>query len=440
MKLSGLNRKILALAIPSIAANITTPLLGLVDTAIAGHMGSAVFLAAIAVGSVMFNMVYWFFSFLRAGTSGLAGQACGAADTRAQSLILRRSLLVAFGAGVALILLQRPLEYGLLWLASPDAGAEALARQYFRILIYGAPAMLGTYALSGWFLGMQNSRVLMWTSLAVNLSNIAASLTLVYALRMGIPGVACGTLTAQWVGLAVSLLFLRRYRLQRCGWREIARWDELRRFFKVNFDVMLRTVCLMAVTMWFTRAGASQGSVILAVNTLLMQLFLLFSYVMDGFAFAAEALAGRFTGARDRRSLDSMIKATMGWGLALALVFTAIYFLGGESFLGILSSDRDVLAASREYALWAVSIPLCGFGAFVWDGVYIGATLTRRLLLSMAGATAIFFLLQYLLFPSLGNHALWLAFISYLFARGALQTLLYPRSPNRPGPGPRAAR
>lgn len=427
MRFSGLNRKILALAIPSIAANVTTPLLGLVDTAIAGHMGSAVFIAAIAVGGVMFNMVYWFFSFLRAGTSGLAGQAFGAGDVAAQTLILSRSLLVAAGAGVLLVAAQRPLEWALLWLASPDREVAALARLYFRILIYGAPAMLATYALSGWFLGMQNSKVLMWVSLVVNVTNIAASLTLVYGLRLGIPGVACGTLTAQWTGLAVSLLFLRRYRLRPPRWREVVRWDQLRRFFKVNTDVMLRTLCLMAVTMWFTRAGASQCSVILAVNTLLMQLFLLFSYVMDGFAFAAEALAGRFTGAGDRARLSSTIKATMGWGFLLALLFTALYFVGGEGFLGILSSDRDVIAASRDYALWAVSIPLCGFGAFVWDGVYIGATLTRRLLLSMAGATAIFFLLQYLLYPFLGNHALWLAFASYLLARGLLQTLLYPR-------------
>ncbi|MDE7141421.1 MAG: MATE family efflux transporter, partial [Muribaculaceae bacterium] len=152
------------------------------------------------------------------------------------------------------------------------------------------------------------------------------------------------------------------------------------------------------------------------------------SYVMDGFAFAAEALAGRFTGADDRVGLDSTVKATMGWGLLLAVIFTFIYFLGGESFLGILSSDREVLAASCDYALWAVSIPLCGFGAFVWDGVYIGATLTRRLLLSMAGATAVFFIVQALLFPRLGNHALWLAFASYLLARTLLQTLLYPRA------------
>ncbi len=429
MRLSGLNRKILALAIPSIAANITTPLLGLVDTAIVGHMGSAVFIAAIAVGSVMFNMVYWFFSFLRAGTSGLAGQACGAGDTRAQGLILRRSLTVALAASSALILLQRPLEWGLLWLADPDPEAAALASRYFRILIYGAPAMLATYALSGWFLGMQNSRVLIWVSLAVNITNIAASLILVYGLNFGIDGVACGTLIAQWTGLGASILFLRRYRLERSPWRDIARWEELKRFFKVNFDVMLRTVCLMAVTMWFTRSGASQGSVILAVNTLLTQLFLLFSYVMDGFAFAAEALAGRFTGAGDRRNLDATIKATLAWGLALALIFTILYFFGGEWFMGILATDPAVLAAGRDYALWAVGIPLCGFGAFVWDGVYIGATLTRRLLLSMAGATLIFFILQALLSPGLGNHALWLSFNIYLLARGLFQTILYPRKP-----------
>lgn len=432
MSFNRLNKRILALALPSIAANITTPLLGLVDTAIVGHMGSAVFIAAIAVGSVMFNMVYWFFSFLRAGTSGLAGQACGAGDPRAQALILRRSLLVAFGAAGLLILLQRPLEWGLLWLAAPDPEAALLAKRYFRILIYGAPAMLATYALSGWFLGMQNSRVLMYTSLAVNVTNIAASLALVYGFHFGIEGVAFGTLIAQWTGLGVSALFLRRYRVGATAWRDVARWDELRRFFKVNIEVMLRTVCLMAVTMWFTRAGASQGSVVLAANTLLMQLFLLFSYVMDGFAFAAEALAGRFTGERNETALDKTIRATMGWGLILALVFTGVYYLYGEWFLGILSTDGDVLRAGSEYAPWAVSIPLCGFGAFVWDGVYIGATLTRRLLLSMAGATAVFFTLQWTLYPAMGNHALWLAFASYLAARGVLQTALYPR-PHRRG-------
>lgn len=291
--LSAVNRKILALAIPSIVANITTPLLGLVDTAVTGHMGSAIYIAAIAVGGVMFNMLYWLFGFLRGGTSGLSAQAYGAGNSKETTLVLYRSLIVAVAVGASMILLQRPVENLLIWFLEPDAATAPLARQYFRILIWGAPAMLSTYALSGWFLGMQNSRMIMWTSLIINVVNIAASISLVYGLHWRIEGVATGTLTAQWTGLFAGLLFLRRYKLVKVSLADILRPVELRRFFFVNIFVMLRTACMIAVTLWFTRAGASQGAVILAVNTLLMQLFLLFSYMMDGFAFAAEALTGR---------------------------------------------------------------------------------------------------------------------------------------------------
>lgn len=420
-----INRKILALAVPSIVANITTPLLGLVDTAIVGHMGSAVYIAAIAVGGVMFNMIYWLFGFLRAGTSGLSAQAYGAGDRRATTLVLRRSLAVAFIAGGAMVLLNRPLLALLTEFVGPDESTARLAGCYFSILIFGAPATLGLYALSGWFLGMQNSKMLMWTSLIINLVNIAASLLLVFVFHLKIEGVASGTLIAQWTGFFAGLLFLRRYEFVKVGWRDVLNLSELKRFFKVNVEVMLRTVCLIAVTVWFTRAGALQGAVILAVNTLLMQLFLLFSYMMDGFAYAGEALVGRYIGERNTSLLSRCVRLLMMWGVGLALLFTLIYFLGGESFLGLLSSDRDVILASKEYWLWAVSIPLAGFMAFVWDGVYIGATMTRELLLSMGVATLVFFLLYHLLYPSLGNHALWLAFVSYLATRGIAQALIY---------------
>ncbi|MBD5224577.1 MAG: MATE family efflux transporter [Bacteroidales bacterium] len=420
-----MNRKILSLAIPSIVANITTPLLGLVDTAITGHMGSAVYIGAIAVGGVMFNMLYWLFGFLRGGTSGLAAQAYGAGDRDASDMVLYRSLAVAATVGLAMILLQWPLGYILRSFVDSDPATARLADRYFSILIYGAPAVLATYALSGWFLGMQNSRMLMVTSIVINTVNIVASLAFVYGLGWQIEGVACGTLIAQWTGLAVGVLLLRRYRLHRPAIGDILRGGELKRFFRVNFDMMLRTVCLIAVTVWFTRAGASQGAVILAVNTLLMQLFLLFSYMMDGFAYAGEALVGRFTGSRDIASLHLCVKRLFMWGAIWAGLFTALYFCGGEGFLKILSSDRDVIAASSDYYLWAVSVPFAGFAAFAWDGVFIGATLTRQLLVSMAGAMAVFFIIYLTLFRSMGNHALWLAFVSYLFARGAIQTWLY---------------
>lgn len=426
-----MNRKILRLAIPSIAANITTPLLALVDTAIVGHMGSELFIAAIAVGGVMFNMLYWLFSFLRAGTSGLSAQAYGAGDNESSTLVLRRSAIVAAGAGLLMILFQEPVFRLLARFLEADEATSSLASVYFHILIYGAPAVLCNYALSGWFLGMQNSKMLLWVSLIINVTNIAASLLLVYWLGMGIAGVATGTLIAQWTGLASGLLFLRRYPRTRTRLADILRLGELKRFFSINADVMLRTVCLIAVTLWFTRAGSMQGSLILAVNTLLMQLFLLFSYMMDGFAFAGEALVGRFYGASDWKSMHHCVRDLFRWGTAWAALFTLLYFFGGENLLRLLSDTHDVIAISKEYYLWAVTIPFAGFAAFAWDGVFIGATLTRGLLFSMLGATVIFFLTYYTLFPYLGNHALWLAFILYLAIRGLIQALIfrhkYPR-------------
>ena len=420
-----MDRRILRLAVPSILANITTPLLALIDTAIAGHLGSERYLAAIAVGGVMFNMLYWFFSFLRAGTSGLSAQACGAGDPSASALVLGRSLLVALTAGALMILFQEGIFKMMVWFLEAKPPVSSLASVYFHLLIWGAPAVLGNYAMAGWFLGMQNSRMMLWVSLIINVVNIVTSLTLVYLLDMGITGIAAGTLVAQWTGFGAGFLFLKGYRMLRPKWADIFRWNELRRFFSVNVDVMLRTVCLIAVTLWFTRAGSVQGPLILAVNTLLMQLFLLFSYMMDGVAFAGEALVGRYVGARDLQHVHLCVKRLFVWGAAWALLFTLVYFLGGEGILDLLSDDAGVRSAAHEYFVWALTIPLAGFAAFAWDGVYIGATLTRRLLVSMAGACATFFLLYYLLVPVMHNHGLWLAFIAYLAMRGILQTLLF---------------
>lgn len=420
-----MDRRILRLAVPSILANITTPLLALIDTAIAGHLGSERYLAAIAVGGVMFNMLYWFFSFLRAGTSGLSAQACGAGDPSASALVMGRSLLVALTAGALMILFQEGIFKMMVWFLEAKPPVSSLASVYFHLLIWGAPAVLGNYAMAGWFLGMQNSRMMLWVSLIINVVNIVTSLTLVYLLDMGIAGIAAGTLVAQWTGFGAGFLFLKGYRMPRPKWADIFRWNELRRFFSVNVDVMLRTVCLIAVTLWFSRAGSVQGPLILAVNTLLMQLFLLFSYMMDGVAFAGEALVGRYVGARDLQHVHLCVKRLFVWGAAWTLLFTLVYFLGGEGILDLLSDDAGVRSAAHEYFVWALTIPLAGFAAFAWDGVYIGATLTRRLLVSMAGACATFFLLYYLLVPVMHNHGLWLAFIAYLAMRGILQTLLF---------------
>lgn len=424
LRLSQINREILALSIPSIVTNITTPLLGLVDVTIVGHMGNPIFIAAIAVGGSMFNMLYWLFAFLRMGSSGMTAQAWGAGDMHSSSLIFYRALVVAGAASAIMIALQGPIADGVLAFMDADEGTRDLARRYFGICIYGAPAVLGTYTLSGWFLGMQNSKAPMWISIIINLSNIAISLVLVIGIGLQIEGVATGTLTAQWLGFIAGLLLCRRYHIKHPPLREILQWDGLRRFFSVNIDIFLRTLCLVGVTLWFTRVGAMQGTVMLAVNTLLMQFFMLFSFFMDGFAFAGEALCGRYVGAKDREALRHCIIALFKWSISLAAVFTALYFVGGEWFLGLLSSDAVVTDRATEYFWWAMVVPFAGFAAFTWDAVFIGDTRTRGMLLSMASATVVYFGLYFIFFPRLGNHGLWLAFVAYLLTRGIVQTIL----------------
>lgn len=420
-----LNRRILALALPSIAANITTPLLGLVDTAVTGHMGSARYLAAISVGGVMFNMLYWLFGFLRSGTSGLTAQALGADDRRGCSLALARSLTVAVSTGLLMILLRVPIAELLTSFLDPDSDTAPLARRYFSILIWGAPAMLASYAFTGWYLGMQNSKVNLVVSLVVNIVNIAASITLVYGFGMKIEGVAYGTLTAQWCSMIPCMIFLRKYRLGMFSPRDIVNLAELKRFFGVNTYIMLRTVFMILVTLWFTREGARQGAVILAVNTMLMQFFMLFSYFMDGFAFAGEALVGLYAGARDLSSERRCVSALFRWGMAMSGVFTVAYFVGGDSFLRLLSSEVSVIMASGEYWWWALTVPFAGFAAFIWDGVYVGATMTRQLAVATLSGAAIFFAADFALVPEFGNHGLWGAFILYLLARGITQWVIY---------------
>ena len=426
---NSLDRQILGLALPAIVANITTPLLSLVDVAIVGHLGSAVYVGAIAVGGSIFSMLYWLFGFLRFGTSGLTAQALGRCSARQTSFLLQRSLLIALGFGIILITAHYPLGHAALSFMDTDADTAGKAWLYFSILIYGAPASLATFALTGWFVGMQDTRTPMWISLLVNVVNITASLILVYAMDYDLAGVAYGTLLAQWAGFIVSAATCAiHYKVRPQPLSELLHVSELKTFFKVNTDIFLRTVCLIAVTVWFTRTGAGLGPVMLAVNTLLMQFFILFSYIMDGFAFAGEAICGKSYGASDSHSLNRQIHRLLQWGLALATVFTAGYALGGQYLITLLTNDSGVIETAEKYRLWAAGIPLAGFMAFTWDGVLTGVTRTRLMLGTMSAASAIFFILYLLLFPAIGNHGLWTAFLAYLFTRGCLQHIFYYRN------------
>jgi MATE family multidrug resistance protein len=426
-----MNRRILRLALPSIVSNITVPLLGLVDVAIVGHLGDASYIGAIAVGGVLFNLIYWNFGFLRMGTSGLTSQAYGRGDEGETERVLARALAVGGSAALAILLLQYPIERLAFPLLNASGEVERHAVTYFRVCVWGAPAVLGLYCFKGWFIGMQNSRFPMFIAIAVNVINIACSLCFVYLFRMKVEGVALGTVIAQYSGLALAAWLWSRGHAPGRGWhawRGCFRRREMRRFFAVNRDIFLRTVCLIAVTTFFTSTGARQGEVVLAVNTLLMQLFTLFSYIMDGFAYAAEALVGRYVGERDPRKARRAIRCLFGWGAGMSALFTLLYAAGGGVFLELLTSNREVTRAAGEYFYWVLAIPLAGFAAFLWDGILIGATATRQMLLAMLVAVVAFFAIFYTLHGGSDNHVLWLAFIVYLALRGGMQALLFKRS------------
>lgn len=428
--IESMNRKILQLAIPSIVSNITVPLLGLVDVAIVGHLGSASYIGAIAVGGMLFNMIYWIFGFLRMGTGGMTAQAYGKRDLPEVVRILLRAVGVGLLISLGLWLLQYPiLQVAFAWIDATEE-VKRWASLYFHICIWGAPAVLGLYGFSGWFIGMQNSRFPMFIAITQNIVNIAGSLCFVFVGGMKVEGVALGTLIAQYAGLTMALLLWLRYygRLRvYVDWKGLWSHGALRRFFLVNSDIFFRTICLVAVTTFFTASGARRGDVVLAVNTLLMQLFTLFSYIMDGFAYAGEALAGRFIGARNPLALDRMIRRLFAWGVGLSALFTLLYGVGGKAFLSLLTDDLSVTREAGTYFYWVLAVPFCGFAAFLWDGILIGATATRLMLYAMLVASGVFFALFYLLDPWLGNHALWLAFLSYLVLRGGVQGVLWRR-------------
>lgn len=423
-----MNKQILHIALPSIISNITVPLLALVDTTIVGHLGSASYIAAIALGGMIFNMIYWLFNFLRMGTGGLTAQACGANQHQATSYILLRSLTIAGGIALTLLLLQRPIFQVTFHFVTATAEVRSLASIYFNILIWGAPAMLALYSFTGWFLGMQNARIPMCIAITQNVVNIAVSTLLVFGCHLKIEGVALGTLISQYTALLLAVIFcLTKFDVkQHFELKAILDINTLKRFFQINRDIFLRTLCLIAVTTYFTSAGSTQGEVTLAANTLLMQFFIIFSYFMDGFAYAGEALGGRYFGAHDRLNFQRVTRCLFAWGGALSVLFFFIYFLSGTSLLHLLTDDSQVINRAQQYLPIIYFIPLISFAAFLFDGLYIGTTATRYMLISMFCASAAFFVLINVC--TLSNTLLWLAFLVYLGGRGLMQAFLFKKA------------
>lgn len=423
-------KQVFKLALPSIISNITVPLLGIIDLTIVGHMGDVIYIGAIAIGTMIFNVLYWLFGFLRMGTSGMTSQALGRRDLTETMRLLVRSLTISTAIAATFIVFQLPIRWMALSIMQPTEQIAEQAAIYFSICIWGAPAMLGLYGLTGWFIGMQNTRIPMLVSIFQNIVNIVASVTFVFGFGMKIQGVALGTLTAQWTGFLLALYCWKRYygRLAEYNWKDdLFKRSTMVRFFAVNRDIFIRTLFLVGVNFFFISAGSRQGAIILSVNTLLMTLFTLFSYVMDGFAYAGEALSGKYYSAANKLAFDRVYNSLFAWGAIMAVVFTLVYAVGGNGFLMLLTNEAVVVQSAEAYFWWAVMIPIVSVSAFVYDGIFIGLTATRGMLVSSVVSALVFFALYLALQTYLGNHALWLAFIVYLGLRGGIQWFLYRR-------------
>ena len=482
-----LNREILRLAIPSILANITVPLVGMVDIAVVGHLGStegfsgAAFIGGISVGAMLFDILYWNFAFLRAGTGGLTAQAYGRLGAKNGSFapesgkkgvtgaesalfapeicdILGRALRIALLSGLALIALQWVVVQAAFLVVDCTPEVRMLATRYFYIRIWAAPATLSLFALKGWFIGLQDTFRPMLVDLWINLCNILLSLGLGFGLssgslvllpEMGFAGVAWGTAIAQWTGLLLALCVARKYlplshllkvlvQFSNEESQEIADTERVsdhgekgaRVFFALNRDLFLRSVGMIAVYIGFTVLSARLGDQLLAVSAILMKLLMLFSYFTDGFAYAGEALTGRFIGERSLDGVRSTVRGTFAWSFALAGAFMLLYGLGGTPLLKLMTSDASVVEAGRTYLPWLLLMPLIGCPAFAWDGIFIGATASKDLrnstLLCAAGFFAVWFAGSWLADGSL--HLLMAAYFVHLAIRAFYLTVRYKPS------------
>ncbi|WP_430810851.1 MULTISPECIES: MATE family efflux transporter [unclassified Carboxylicivirga] len=425
-----MNKDILKLALPNILTNLTVPLLGMVDMHLMGYQDSSVFMGAVALGSVIFNFVYWGFAFLRMSLSGMAAQAYGSNDKHEMAMMLFRGLFLAFSAGLLLLLLQDGVVALSLKILEGSNQVKTLASDYFYVRIWAAPLAIALMVINGWFLGMQNAIYPMIISITINVVNISASYFFVRALGMKVEGVALGSVVANGVGFILSLvLFLRRYRfiLGEFHLKTVFKKSGLLRFLDVSGDIFLRTLCIIVVFTFFTSKSAGTGDLILAANSALLQFLFLFSYFLDGFAYAAEALVGKFTGGRNLKGIKKAVRYLFGWGLGFALIFLIAYSLGGPYLLLLFTNQPDVIETALEYLPWLMILPLTGFASYIWDGIYIGATASRLMRNTMLLATLIFFVVFISCRPSLGNNALWLAMNCFMLSRGLFQTLLYKK-------------
>ncbi len=420
--------RVFRIAFPIVLSNATVPILGIVDTGVVGQMGEAAPIGAVGLGAIVITGIYWIFGFLRMGTVGLASQAIGARDQPEADAILSRALMIAMVGGLGLILLQIPIIWGAFAIAPASAEVEAMAQGYMQIRIWSAPAAIGIYALTGWLIAAERTRAVLAIQLWMNGLNIVLNFAFVLGLGWGVNGVAFATFIAEWSGLAMGLWFCRGI-FGRPHWRDWPRVFDaprLRRMAGVNTDILIRSVLLEGIFVSFLFTGSGFGDVPLAANQILVQFLMVTAYAMDGFAFAAETLVGQSMGARARERLRRSAVLTGVWGAGTCLVLAAGFALAGPAIIDVMTTAPEVRAEARVFLVYMILAPLVGCAAWMFDGIFIGATRTRDMRNMMVVSAVIYVAAALALVPSFGNHGLWIALLISFAARGITLGLKYP--------------
>ena len=425
------NRDILKLAVPSILANFTIPLVGIVDTAIVGHLSDAVAIGGIAIGTMLFDLLYWNFGFLRISTSGLTAQAFGrgTGENDECGKILSQSVSIALIGALFVWAIQWFFVTAVLAIVPCSPEVAEVASSYFFVRIWAAPATLSLMALKGWFIGMQDAKSAMAVDIVVNVINMAASYYLAVYTPLGVVGVAWGTLIAQYSGLILAaLIVVIGYRLRVTDhWKEVLRWSELRHMMALNGNLFIRSLCFMVVYVGFTSMASRYGDTELAVSSIIMKLFMFFSYFVDGFAYAGEALVGKTIGESKVESpkvltstpikVESVVRALFYWAIGVGLAFTVIYAVWGQDCIALMTNDATILAAAKKYMGWLIAMPIVSALAFMWDGIYVGATAGVPIRNAMIWAAVGFVLLYVATYRWVGVQALYIAYFAHLIVR-----------------------
>ena len=425
----GMHRQVWRLAGPIMISNVSTPLIGVVDTAVVGHLEHSYYLGAVAVGALIFTFVFWSFSFLRMGTTGLTAQASGAAAADEVRAVLARALILAALLGLILILLQGVIAAIALPLINPSADVAYHTTRYFEVRIWSAPATLANYAVLGWLIGMQRAGSALALQLVLNGTNIVLNLLFVVGLGWGVPGVALASVIAEYTALAAgSLLIARHLRWIEGPWdgRRLRNGRAFRRLMAVNRDIFIRTLCLSLVLGIFTSQGAQLGDTILAANAVLLNFHMFMVYALDGFAHASEALVGSRVGARDVGGLRRAVWVSTVWAAGAAALFTIVYAATGTLIIDALTGIAEVRSAARDYLPWAVVAPVISVWSFQLDGIFLGATRTAAMRNAMIVSVGAYVGMVWLIVPGHGNHGLWFAFMAFMVIRAFTLAMAYP--------------